>query len=127
MSKPRKRRRAVSERPKHDLVLRLVHELAEQSPGRRDQQGGGRVRHHHESKKEEDVSDHQRQFSREEIKEHLRAGTWKSLRSDDRVYWSDGRHLTTNSSVLSCLRNTGRRQELRQLLAAEKEGQTRDA
>jgi hypothetical protein len=66
------------------------------------------------------LSDHQRQFSREEIEEHLRAV--RSRPFDLRAPFNN-----KQQNVLSYLRDTERRQELRQLLAAEKKGQKRNA
>ena len=61
----------------------------------------------------------QQYFRPEEIEEHLRAGTWwGSLRSDDRVCWSEGRGSSTNMSVRSYLRTSGRKTEARQLWEA---------
>jgi hypothetical protein len=61
----------------------------------------------------------QQYFSREEIVEHLRAGTWESLRFDDRVCWSEA-HGSTNMSVRSYLRRSGRRVEAHQLWDAQR-------
>jgi hypothetical protein len=55
----------------------------------------------------------QQYFSPEEIEEHLRAGTWKALRNSDRVQCG-----STNMSVRSYLRNSGRKTEARQLWEA---------
>jgi hypothetical protein len=61
----------------------------------------------------------QRYFSREEIDEHLRAGTWESLRLDDRVCWSEWRD-STNMSVRSYLRTSGRKTEAHHLWDAQR-------
>jgi hypothetical protein len=52
--------------------------------------------------------------SREEIEEHLHAGTWTSLRSDDRVSWFHERGWD-NMSVHSYLRSIGHKKEATQL------------
>jgi hypothetical protein len=63
---------------------------------------------------------HQRYFGPEEIEEHLRAGTWRSLRADDRVHWFHERGWTS-TSVWSYLRSRGHRPEARELWDVEKE------
>jgi hypothetical protein len=52
----------------------------------------------------------QQHFSEEQIEQHLREGTWRSLRHDDRV-----QRASVNMSVHSYLRRTGRKTEARQL------------
>jgi hypothetical protein len=61
-------------------------------------------------------------FSPEEIEEHLRAGTWTSLRSDDRVIWSS-ESGGSDVSVHPYLRNyLGRTHEARQLWERTRHG-----
>jgi hypothetical protein len=55
----------------------------------------------------------QQHFNPEEIEEHLRAGTWRSLDISDRV-----QRGSTNMSVRSYLRTLGRKTEARQLWEA---------